>query len=49
MMPSAVFIPAIALQTKFHSRKFLRKLGSMPKTRFVDLEKAYDRLPREKL
>jgi len=33
------------------SSKFLRNVGSMPKrsTCFVNLEKAYDRVPREKL
>jgi len=33
MIPSAVFVPAVALQTKFSlSSKYLRNLGSMPKT-----------------
>ena len=33
MMPSAVFVPAVALQTKFSLySKFSRNLGSMPKT-----------------
>ena len=33
MIPSAVFVPAAAPQTKFSlSTKFLRNLGSMPKT-----------------
>jgi len=52
MIPSAVFVPAIALQPRFSlSSKFLRNLGSMPKTstRFVDFEKACDWVPRQKL
>jgi len=51
MIPSAVSIAAVALQTKFAlSSKILRILGSMPKiTCFVDLEKAYNWVPREKL
>jgi len=33
MMPSAVFVPPVALQIKFSlSSKFLRNLGSMQKT-----------------
>jgi len=43
MIPSAVFVPAVALQTKFSlSTRFLRNLGSMPRrlyTCFVDLSK----------
>jgi len=51
MIPNAVSIAAVALQTKFAlSSKISGILGSMPKiTCFVDLEKAYNRVPREKL
>jgi len=51
MIPIAVFVAAVALQTKFAlSSTISRNLGSMPKiTCFVDLEKAYNRVPREKL
>jgi len=53
MIPSAVFILAIALQTKISLySKFLRRFGSMPKTFntcFVDLEKVYGPVLRNKL
>jgi len=44
MITSMFAVPAIALQTNFHSPENLRNLGSMPKTAapcFVELE-AYD-------
>jgi len=51
MITSAVSIAAVALQTKFAlSSKISGNLGIMPKiTCFVDLEKAYNRVPRVKL
>jgi len=52
MIPSAVFILAIVLQTKISlSSKFFGKSWEYAKnfsTCFVDLEKAFDRVPREK-
>jgi len=51
VIPSAVLVAAVALQTKFAlSSKFSRNVGSIPKlTCFVDLGKAYNQVPREKL
>jgi len=46
-----VFVTAVALQTKFApSSKISRNLGSILKiTCFVDLEKPYNRVSRERL
>ena len=51
MIPSAVFVAAVAQQTEFAlSRKFSRNVGSIPKlTCFVDPGKTYNRVPREEL
>jgi len=52
MIPSAVFVPAVAIQTTFHSPANFEKSWEYPIdvfTCFVDLEKAYDRVPCEKL
>jgi len=52
MTPSAVFVPALALQTKFHSPAIFEKSWDYAKdvyTCFVELEKAYDRFSREKV
>jgi len=52
MIPSAVFVPAVAKQTTFHSPANFEKSWEYPIdvfTCFVDLEKTYDRVPREKL
>jgi len=52
MIPSAVFVPAVAIQTTFHSPAKFEKSWEHDKdvfTCFVDLEKVYDRVPCEKL
>jgi len=46
MIPNAVFVPAVALQTTFHSpAKYAKHIF----TCFVNLDKAYDRVPCEML
>jgi len=45
MTPSEVFVPVLALQTKFQSWEYAKHVY----TCFVELEKAYDRVPREKV
>jgi len=49
MITSAVFVPAVAQQTTFHSPPILWEYAEDVFTCFVDLDKAYDRVPCEKL
>jgi len=54
MIPSAVFVPAVAIQTTFHSPAKFWEIFSWGYaedifTCFVGLEKAYDQVPCEKL
>jgi len=53
MIPSAVFVPAVELQTNiFTFQQIFEKSWEYAKyvyACFVDFEKAYDRVPREKL